>query len=223
MKKQGTVGVLAMAQFSDGVSFMWLKGIIFDHGKALLGRPKWSMMYLGCINEQLKRMQNQRFSPQNEVEASLTALFAETARTVRNEILADLATRLENLAKRESAEFISKVCSIVINSDLLDRPVAFEDDVGPRMITEAFAVMKTVEVGSWKYFIEEHLAVHAAKLFFLFKKPSEVEKTLIDFQARLTNDASSFDKHAEWFLAWVMSHEKTWIPQDADSLDSCRN
>ena len=80
--------------------------------------------------------------------------------------------------------------------------------------------MKTVELGSSEYFIEEHLAVHAAKLFFLSKKPSEVEKALIDLQARLTSDASSFDKHAEWFLAWVCLslEKKTWIPQDADSL-----
>ena len=203
MEKQGTINVLAMTQFLDAIPFVWLTSIIFDHGKALLGRPKWSMMYLELINEQLKKMPNQRWSPQNEVEASLTTLIKRTARTVRKEILADLEMRLENLAKRESAEFISKVCSVVINSDLLERPIAFEDDVGPRMISEAFAVMKSVKVGLSEYFIEEHLAVHAAKLFFLFKKPSEVEKVLIDLQARLTNDASSFDKHAEWFLAWV--------------------
>ena len=208
MKKQGTVENFAMTQFPIGVSLVWLRGIIFDRGRALLGRPKWSMMYLERINTQLKNMANQRYSPQNEIEASLTTLVKRTARTVRDEILADLKTRLENLAERESAEFISKVCWVVINSDLLDRPIAFEDDVGPRMISEAFAVMRPVRVGSSEYFIEEHLAVHAAKLFFLFKKPSDVEKALIGLQARLTNDASSFDKHAEWFLAWVCLSKK---------------
>ena len=203
MEKQITLDVLSTASVKCGVSLIGLKGIIFHHGKALLGRPKWSIMYLERISAELKPLSIQLDSHKDQVEASLKTLVKKTAGTVRDEILADLRTRLKNLAKQVSAEFISNICWSVINSDLLDRPIAFKDDVGPRMISEAFAVIKPVKDGSSEYFIEEHLAVHAAKLFFLTQKPTEVEKVLLDFQARLTNDASSFDKHAEWFLAWV--------------------
>ena len=205
MEKQGTVDVLDKVGYECGVSLKGFKSIILDHGKALLGRPKWSIMYLERINAELKalRIRLDPLKDEVEVEASLTRLVKKTAGTVGDEILADLRTRLKNLTKQVSPEFISNICWVVINSDLLDRPIAFKDDVGPRMISEAFAVIKPVKDGSSQYFIEEHLAVHAAKLFFLTQKPAEVEKVLLEFQARLTNDASSFDKHAEWFLAWV--------------------
>lgn len=203
MKKQGTLNVLGRAQLNVDLNLMGLKGIIFNHGRPLLGRPKWSMTYLERINAVLETESITLYSSKDQVEANLTALVKEIARTVRDEILADLVTRLKNLAKLAPAKFISNVCWVVIHSDLLDRPIAFEDNVGPQMVSEAFAVMKPVKEGSSEYFIEEHLAVQAAMSFFLTQKPEEVEKALLNFQARQTNDASSFAKSAEWFLAWV--------------------
>jgi hypothetical protein len=76
------------------------------------------------------------------------------------------------------------VCWVIINSDLLDRPVAFEDDIIPQMISEAFAATKPVKEGSSEYYIEDRLVVDAVKTFFLNHMPGEVEKAPIQFQAR---------------------------------------
>jgi hypothetical protein len=216
MKKQGTLAIIDKLESHFNIV---LKGYIFEHGRSLLGRPKWSMTFLECINTEFGKQSIAYNALRDQVELKLKKCVGQIARTVRDEILAELMARLENLTKRAPPDFILNICWTVINSDLLDRPIAFEDNVGPQMMSEAFAITKPVKEDSSAYFIEENLAVHAAKSFFLNRKPEMVEKVLCEFQARQTNDPSSFGKSAEWFLAWVYP-SKTWLLQDTDFLDS---
>jgi hypothetical protein len=71
------------------------------------------------------------------------------------------------------------------------------------MIAQGYVVVRADREGSREYFLEERLALEAAKEFFFTEIPKSLEKTLGKLLASQVTNPSGFGKTAEWFLAWV--------------------
>ena len=91
---------------------------------------------------------------------------------------------------------------IVIQSDLLDRPTKFLKDRDHQMISEACTVVKT-EGASLKGTLKEYLTMNAAKEGFRKEDKNMYHKTFKEYLRFSTNDAGSFGKATEWFLALI--------------------
>jgi hypothetical protein len=84
------------------------------------------------------------------------------------------------------------LCDVVIWSDILDCPTAFYSEDGPTMVAQGYAIMKSTRAGSHEYFLEEKLALEAAKDFFLVEMPVLVEASLGRLLASQVTNASAF-------------------------------
>lgn len=163
--------------------------LIQEHGIRLQGRYLWSALYVGHLKEHLKRYGN--LNP--------TAI-SNAADTAMGEAKDSLKKRLLRLQKGKYDAILEELCWVVIQSDLLDKPIHFEKDGDHQMITEAFAVVEIRE-GSPIGTLKEQLAMDAAREWF---RETEMYHDILNKYLRFsTNDAGSFGKAAEWFLAFV--------------------
>ena len=177
--------------------------IITSEGKGLRGRPRWPVRYIQAINESLDTCNTTK--PQSP-EFWRPAVQGQ-ARRVKDEIKADLRSRLLLVSgSRKGPQIMDELFSVVIRSNLLDRPTAFSDDSGAVMISQAFAVMKKLEDGSDVYYLQERLAAEAGKEIFIDNSATSginVEKKLLSVLKMQQDDLSLMSKSSEWFLAWV--------------------
>lgn len=115
-----------------------------------------------------------------------------------------LKERLSRLWKENYHVILQELCWVVIQSDLLDGPTIFETDRDHQMISEAFAVVGT-EKGSLVGTLKERLAMEAATEWFQDQDQQRhmYIDTIWKYLRFAKNDASSFGKATEWFLALV--------------------
>ena len=112
-----------------------LLGLIVQHAKPLYGRPAWSVRYL----ERVKRLLRQDCA-----EGMMEEIFREASNETVNEVKDNLKERLQELHLEGQNRLVEDLCRVVVWSDLTDRPTHFWDDTGPKMIEQAFAVMRKI-------------------------------------------------------------------------------
>lgn len=198
MEKHGTAGIVGTAD--QGIRSN-LIDMISKYGKPLRGRTGWTVRYLKHVNGWLLSHNAHNLLPDFSLEPGIQKLAEEVINEVKN----DLIARLQRIATEDLMELMSDICWTVIQCDLFSRPVAFSNIYGPKMISEAFAIMREYPgqgQGS-QYWLVERLAVDAAKEYFVNQKPDLVEIKLLEFLRMASNDSSLFGKASEWFLAWV--------------------
>ncbi|MCJ1430206.1 hypothetical protein MMC29_008123 [Sticta canariensis] len=160
---------------------------IVQHARPLYGRPAWSVWYLKKVENRL-----QDDSAEDSTEEKIRNASNETGKT--NSILEDL-------------------CRVVVWSDLTDRPTHFWDDTGPKMIEQAFAVMRKIPGGkisngitsdeTSQYMLAERLALDAAREYLLTVGSDLVKKYLGKYLQEHANTSGGIGKPAEYFLAWM--------------------
>ena len=161
------------------------------HGVPLRGRYLWSALYVDRLEARLK--ENRRLD-----KDTIRTAATETIDVAEN----DLKERLTRLKAQNYDEILQELRWVVVQSDLLDMPTKFEEDSDHRMISEAFAVVETRKdglVGTLK----KRLAMEAATEWCRQKYWEMYSCKIRDYLRFATNDASSFRKAAEWFLALV--------------------
>lgn len=161
--------------------------LIKEHGIRLRGRYLWSVRYV----EHLKGHDN--------LDSTAISTAADSAMREAKE---SLKKRLSRLRRDNHDAILQELCWVVIQSDLLDRPTIFEKDEDHQMITEAFAVVET-HGESLKGTLKEYLAMDAAKEWFREENKDMYNDMFKKYLRFSTNDAASFGKAAEWFLALV--------------------
>jgi hypothetical protein len=164
--------------------------IIKEHGIPLRGRYLWSARYVN-------RLEN--LAQQGKLDPSGISTAAYES---GNEAKIGLRERLSRLRRENYREILEELCWVVVKSDLQDRPTIFETDKDHQMISEAFAVVKT-EGNSIVGVLQEHLAMEAAAEWFREESWDMYRDKVTDYLRQSTNDASSFGKAAECFLALV--------------------
>lgn len=170
------------------------KQVVMKHGVPLRGRYLWSALYVDRLEAHLK--ENRRLD-----EDTIRTAATETIDIAKN----DLKERLTRLKAQNYDKILQELCWIVIQSDLLDMPTKFEKDRDDQLISEAFAVVETQKdglVGTLK----ERLAMEAATEWFREKDWEMYSGKIREYLRFATNDASSFGKAAEWFLALVRNY-----------------
>lgn len=168
--------------------------VVMKHGVPLRGRYLWSALYVDRVEARLK--ENRRLD-----EDTIRTAATETIDVAKN----DLKERLTRLKAQNYDKLLQELCWVVIQSDLLDMPTKFEMDSDHLMISEAFAVVETQKdglVGTLK----ERLAMEAATEWFREKDWEIYSGKIREYLRFATNDASSFGKAAEWFLALVRTY-----------------
>lgn len=167
--------------------------LIQKHGIRLRGRYLWSALYVEHLKEHLKGHANLN-------STAISTAISNAADTAMREAKDSLKERLSRLQKGKYDAILGELCWVVIQSDLLDKPIHFEKDGDHQMITEAFAVVETWKdslIGTLK----EQIAMDAAREWF---RETEMYHDILNKYLRFTtNDAGSFGKAAEWFLAFV--------------------
>jgi hypothetical protein len=173
-----------------------LKGIsatlqkeILDHGIALRGRPLWSCRYLDRLQTEIG--QNLEV---NQIQRA--------ARETIDEGKNGLKARLSKLQEERNDIFLRQLCRLVFQCDLLDQPIIFSLEREHRMISEAFAVVRTIN-GSLAGVLSERIAIDAAIEWFRVQSWDLYNNTIVDSLCSYTNDASAFGTFAEIYLAWV--------------------
>ncbi|PMD13487.1 hypothetical protein NA56DRAFT_694828 [Hyaloscypha hepaticicola] len=179
-------GLGNLVQFSNG-SATYPLNLILEHAIPLYGRPRWSVQYL----ERIKALPN---GP--NFQEGIRNAAANTMAEVRE----DLQNRLRRL--QDSARLMEDLCRVTVWGDLLDRPTPFWNHFGPTMIQEAFGTIRKTTDKESQYFLEERLALDAAKEFFLAKMPDLVHDMLGKFLEEQAHANTTFGKAAEYFLAW---------------------
>ena len=165
--------------------------LIKKFGIPLRGRYLWSALYVNRLEAHLKLKRRL-----NKSVISKAAI--ETIDEAKNA----LKKRLSRLQKENHDTILQELCWVVIQSDLLDRPTKVLRDRDHQMISEAFAVVET-EGDSLQGTLKEYLAMDVAKEWFRKEKKDMYYKTFKEYLRFSTNDAASFGKAAEWFLALV--------------------
>lgn len=159
-------------------------------GVPLQGRYLWSARYVD-------RLSNHSGGFNSNV---ISKAANETIKEAKNA----LKERLSRLWKEDYHVILQELCWVVIQSDLLDGPIIFETDRDHQMISEAFAVVGT-EKGSLVGTLKERLAMEAATEWFQDQDQQRhmYIDTIWKYLRFAKNDASSFGKATEWFLALV--------------------
>lgn len=181
-----------------------IRNRIRDCSTPLLGRPRWSLLYLrrvcDFLDSDLESNQSGRWHDS----------IAAAANTVFVEVTNDLYYRLERLEERGKKDpryhvLMGNLGRVVISQELLDSGHGFMDDIDHVLITEGFAYMAPVEKGGFKQVINEALAIQAAKWFFLRREAGRdiIHKQINTMIEAQQGDHSALGKVAEWFLAWV--------------------
>lgn len=161
--------------------------LIKERGIRLRGRYLWSARYVEHLNGH------------DSLDSTAISTAADSA---MREAKVSLKKRLSRLRREKYDAILQELCWVVIQSDLLDRPTIFEKDEDHQMITEAFAVVETQE-GSQKGTLKEYLAMDAAREWFREKSKDIYYGKFKEYLRFSTNDAGSFGKATEWFLALV--------------------
>lgn len=185
---------------------------IIRNGTPLLGRPRWSILYLEEAHRRLVSTTGQSW------EHSIQKASHLVAEQVKN----DLKQRLQGLYQltsqpnaRNIIDLLRNLCKVVVRNDLLDDGYAFLDDDRSTMVSEGFAVMMGTP-NSPKQVLAESLAIKAAKEFFLNRDQTTmrwVDEELGEMIQNQQNDPRALGKTAEWFLAWVgiIYHQLKWL------------
>ena len=160
--------------------------LVEKYGVPLQGRYLWSSRYVDRLKELMGPLDKDVIS--NAAEDTI------------KEAKDSLKERLSRLQDERKDEILKELCRVVIQSELLDRPTIFQKDTDHTMITEAFAV---VETQKHRGILQERLAMEAAKEWFWEKSGSMYREIFGEYLRFSANDASSFGKAAEWFLALV--------------------
>jgi hypothetical protein len=197
--------------------------LIIQHAKPLYGRPGWSVLYLKRVKEILR---------QDSTEGSTNEEIEKASNKTVNEVKRNLKDRVQALHLKGETRVMEDICRVVVWSDLTDRPTHFWGETGPKMIEQAFAVMKKCSNGEPSnrnpsagnasrnnlpdrealersseetslYMLEERLALDAAKEYILTAGSDLVERYLAQYLQEHANTTGSFGKPAEYFLAWV--------------------
>jgi hypothetical protein len=163
---------------------------IKHHGTPLSGRYLWSSRYIDRLVKESER----RSIDLTDIRFAANESICEAKDSLKE--------RLSRLSEDGHLTILEELCSVVIQSDLLDQPTIFQNDKDHQMISEAFAVVEKHEnnlVGTLK----ELLAMEAAIEWFRKEKWDLYEKKVKAYLSFATNDPGSFGKGAEWFLALV--------------------
>lgn len=160
-------------------------------GVPLQGRYLWSARYVDRLENHLDR----------DCHLDGNAISKAADDTIK-EAKESLKERLSRLREEKCNEILQELCWVVVQSDLLDRPTKFEKDEDHRMISEAFAVVET-QRDSLVGILQERLAMEAAIEWFREESWDMYRDSVTKYLRFSTNDAGSFGKAAEWFLALV--------------------
>ncbi len=198
-----------------------LLDLILNYGTPLRGRYLWLARYVDRIKERFDEHQQLTkvvvssaavaegvisnvavaegvISNVADAEVVISNVAVETM----NEGKEHLKQRLSRLRDENYTKILKELCLVVIQSDLLDRATVFENDRDHQMISEAFAVVETRE-GQPVGILKERLAMEAATEWFREEHWEMYSERIKEYLRFSTNDASSFGKAAEWFLALV--------------------
>ncbi len=168
--------------------------LILKYGTPLRGRYLWLARYVDRIKE--------RF---DEHQKLTEGVISNVAVEIMKEGKEHLKQRLSRLRDENYTKVLKELCWVVIQSDLLDRATIFEKDKDHQMISEAFAVVET-RGGQPVGILKERLAMEAATEWFREEHWEMYSEKIKEYLRFSTNDASSFGKAAEWFLALVRNH-----------------
>ena len=157
-------------------------------GIRLQGRYLWSVRYLEHLNRHKDKLHS------NAISTSAEFAIMEAKESLKN--------RLSRLRREKYDAILQELCWVLIQSDLLDRPTIFEKDEDHQMITEAFAVVET-QGESLNGTLKEYHAMDAAREWFRNESKDMYFGKFKEYLGFSTNDAGSFGKAAEWFLALV--------------------
>ena len=183
------------AKIKEYSNFDEILYLIKSYGIRLQGRYLWSVRYLEHLNRH-----------KDKLHSSAISTSAEFAIMEAKE---SLKKRLSRLRSEKYDAILQELCWVVIQSDLLDRPTIFEKDEDHQMITEAFAVVET-QGESLKGTLKEYLAMDAAREWFRNESKDMYFGKFKEYLGFSTNDAGSFGKAAEWFLALVSIELHRW-------------
>jgi hypothetical protein len=172
--------VMQKHQIRESEHFFDVEQTILEHSRPLYGRAGWSARYLEAVGSILS----------SETASVFKKRIRKAARDTAIEIRDDLQGRLHQLS--DGVKLMDHLCDVVIWSDILDCPTAFYSEDGPTMVAQGYAIMKSTRAGSHEYFLEEKLALEAAKDFFLVEMPVLVEASLGRLLASQVTNASAF-------------------------------
>ncbi|KAF6218892.1 hypothetical protein HO133_005435 [Letharia lupina] len=161
-------------------------------GVPLRGRYLWSALYVDHLKEHFT----------NHRKLDMKTILEAANKTI-DEAKRSLKERLSRLQKEKYNDVLQELCWVVIQSDLLDMPTKFEKDEDHQMISEAFAV---VEKSSSVGVLKERLAMEAAIEWFRKEQWDMYSGNVKKYLRFSANDASSFGKAAEWWLALELWH-----------------
>ena len=164
---------------------------IKKRGVPLRGRYLWSALYVDHLKE--------HFEKHGKLDENA---ISEAANETIDKAKRSLKERLSQLQEKRHYKILKELCWVVIQSDLLDMPTKFEKDEDHQMISEAFAVVET-EKGSLVDVLKERLAVEAVTEWFREEQWDMYSGKVKKYLCFSANDASSFGKAAEWWLALV--------------------
>ncbi len=165
---------------------------IKKRGVPLRGRYLWSALYVDHLKEHIKKHGNLD-----------TKAISEAANETIDRAKGSLKERLSRLQKENYNDILQELCWVVIQSDLLDMPTKFEKDEDHQMISEAFAVVEKVGKDSLVGVLKERLAMEAATEWFRKEQWAMYSGNVKKYLRFSANDASSFGKAVEWWLALV--------------------
>ena len=165
--------------------------LILKYGTPLRGRYLWLARYV----DRLKK----HFDEHRQLTRDVISNAADETMKEGKE---NLKQRLSRLRDENHTKILKELCWVVIQSDLLDRATIFEKDKDHQMISEAFAVVETRR-GQPVGILKERLAMEAATEWFREEYWEMYSERIKEYLRFSTNDASSFGKAAEWFLALV--------------------
>lgn len=164
---------------------------VMERGVPLRGRYLWSALYVDHLKEHFEK----------HGKLDMKAI-SEAANETIDKAKGSLKERLSRLQKEKYNEILQELCWVVIQSDLLDMPTKFEKDEDHQMISEAFAVVET-DKDSLVGVLKERLAMEAVTEWFREKQRDMYSGNVKKYLRFSANDASSFGKAAEWWLALV--------------------
>lgn len=102
----------------------------------------------------------------------------ELAKDVATGVKCDL---LQCFANDGVEKLVNGICWVVIQIDLINRPIMFRNEFGAMLISEAFTAMKEAEKACSQYFLAEPLALNAAKVYFIDETAGLVQTHIVGF------------------------------------------
>lgn len=170
---------------------------VLKHSQPLRGRYRWSVIY---IEHLVATYLGREAHPVDE------AVIRKQSNLCQDAIKRGLKQRLDELSKSPNKEHFCMLEDLywtALHADLWQKPQILQDEQSGELITQAFAVLKSMEGGTVKQQLAEYLSVRAV-IEHMQEKPNDrqtqlLERLLFDNQG----DDSSVGKASEYYLAWV--------------------